>query len=74
MLQKPTLPNITWHDVVSLLKVLCTQVEESRSGSRVGVFLNGVIMVFHKPHPGNEMKKSAVDDLREFLTKAGITL
>lgn len=70
--EKPVLSNIRWQDVISLLKACGATIDDLRSGSRVGIELNGVIAVFHKPHPGNEMKRGAVESMRNFLMKAGI--
>lgn len=64
--------NIKWRNVESLLKSLGAVLKE-RSGSRVSVTFKGLIVVFHRPHPGPNMGKGAVRVLREFLEKAGIT-
>lgn len=41
------------------------------SGSRVMFAKNGVKILLHKPHPGNEMKQYAVRQLKEQLEKMG---
>lgn len=41
-------------------------------GSRVRVELNGVVAVFHRPHPEKEASKGRVKAAREFLEKAGV--
>lgn len=48
-------------------------VKEGR-GSRVRVELNGVVAVFHRPHPEKEASKGKVKAAREFLEKAGVEL
>jgi hypothetical protein len=34
---------------------------------RIGIILKGKVTVFHRPHPGKEMDKGAVKNMREFL-------
>ena len=48
-----------WKDVVAMLVALGATVDDSRSGSRVGVLLGEVTGVFHHPH-------------RNFLVQAGV--
>ena len=69
---QPVSGNIKWRDVEVLLKALGAAISE-RSGSRVAVLLNDRVAVFHRPHPGPDMDKGAVRDLRRFLESAGIT-
>ena len=47
-------------------------VLHERAGSRVAVLLNDRVAVLHRPHPGPDMSKGAVRDLRRFLEYAGI--
>jgi hypothetical protein len=68
----PTSGNIKRTDVVSMLKALGAEVDESREGSRVGIFLDGNIVIQHKPHPSPNMDKGAVASLRKFLTDCGV--
>lgn len=65
--KKPTQAGIKWKDVENMIIALGGEIERGRSGSRVGVFLNGKVTVFHRPHPGKEMDKGAVKNMREFL-------
>jgi len=37
----------------------------------VGIALNGVRAVFHRPHPEKETDKGALRAMRDFLTSAG---
>ena len=68
---RPTRANIRWTAIESLIRALGGEVSE-REGSRVAIRLNGVIAVFHRPHPSPETKKGAVDAMRQFLTNAGV--
>jgi HicA toxin of bacterial toxin-antitoxin, len=69
---EPTLANIAWRDIESLLRALGATMTQGR-GSRVRVLLNGEPAVFHTPHPHKEAVKGAVEDVRRFLENAGIT-
>jgi hypothetical protein len=66
----PTPPDIAWRDVEALLVALGATLKEG-SGSRIRVELNGVRMVFHKPHPRPVLVRDAVRSIRRFLTEAG---
>ena len=68
---RPTRSDIRWREIEGLLVALGGEVTE-RAGSRVAVRLNGVIAVFHRPHPAPVTKKGAVDAVRQFLTNAGV--
>ena len=68
---RPTSGSIRWADVDALLRALGCYREEGR-GSRVRFELGGLVLVLHKPHPLSELKKGAVDNLREFLKQAGV--
>ena len=68
---RPTKPDIRWSAIESLIHALGCEVTE-RAGSRVGARLNGVIAVFHRPHPRPETKKGAVDAVRKFFINAGV--
>lgn len=68
---RPTRADIRWSDIESLVVALGGAVDE-RAGSRVGLRLNGVFAVFHRPHPRPESKKGAVDAVRAFLLNAGV--
>jgi hypothetical protein len=80
--QKPILSNITYTDAMSLLRYLGADVDESRAGSRVAVSIENKnmadkvafpkrVMNLHKPHPGKQLKKYQVEDIRDFLKNAG---
>jgi len=68
---EPTRANIAWADIESLFRALGGKVKEGR-GSRIRVYLNDVVAVFHRPHPDPEAKKSTVESVRKFLERAGV--
>ena len=70
----PISGNIKWADVVAMLKAFGAEVDESREGSRVGIILNGNVVLQHKPHPLPNMDKGAVASLRKFLIDCGVKL
>lgn len=67
----PTLSNIAWNDIESLLVNLGATISEGR-GSRVRIELNGEDAVFHRPHPQKETDRGAVTSMRRFLQNAGV--
>jgi len=67
----PVKSSIVWKDVESLFRALGAHIEEG-SGSRICIMLNGVIAVFHKPHPQKETDKGAIKSVRHFLKNAGV--
>ena len=69
--QDPVRSDIAWNRIESLLKALDAEISEGR-GSRIRVVLNGIRMVFHRPHPNNETDKGAVKSVRRFLNTAGV--
>ena len=68
---RPTKADIRWSAIEALIRALGGEVTE-RTRSRVAARLNGVTAVFHRPHPGPEAKKGAVDAIRQFLINAGV--
>lgn len=68
----PTRSDVTWPEVESLLLAVGAVVREGR-GSRVRVCLGELILSLHAPHPQKEMRKYAVEQVREFLKLAGFT-
>jgi hypothetical protein len=69
---RPTSSNLRWSDAETLLLALGIELSEGR-GSRVRLHYRGLKMVVHRPHPRPEMVKGSVEDLREFLIRAGLT-
>ena len=68
----PTSGNIRWNEIVSLIDAV-GDVDEKRSGSRVAFTVNGLTLATHKPHPGSEVGRASIRDIRDFLKDAGIT-
>jgi hypothetical protein len=68
----PTRANVDWSAIEALFVALGGELQE-RAGSRVGVSLNEVDAVFHRPHPGKEAPKPVVRSVRHFLILAGVT-
>ena len=52
---RPVSANVRWSDVEALFKALGAEIAE-REGSRIEVFLFGVVRIFHRPHrsPNND--------------------
>ena len=69
---QPTLKNITWDEVVSLLKAVgCTIVQ--RQGSSVAFNVGAHTFSLHRPHPENTIKVYQVQRIRNFLLQIGVT-
>jgi hypothetical protein len=58
--------------VESLFRELGGEIAE-REGSRIEVFLFGVVRVFHRPHPSPDTDKAAVAVIRKWLDENGVT-
>ena len=69
--ENPIRADIDWKEIESLFGALGAEISEGK-GSRVRVILNGVRIVFHRPHPRKEAGRATVKDVREFLMRAGI--
>ncbi|MFC3163749.1 type II toxin-antitoxin system HicA family toxin [Ciceribacter thiooxidans] len=68
---EPVSGSIVWSDVESLLIAIgCTVVEGN--GSRVRFEKDGLLAIFHRPHPEKEAKRYQVRDARRFLEMLGI--
>lgn len=68
---EPARANIRWKEIEAMLRRVGANVEEG-SGSRIRVTFNGVVAVFHRPHPHPEAKRSLVRAVRRFLANAGV--
>ncbi len=71
ILERPERADIKWSEIESLLTALGAEFEE-REGSRLAVYLNGRVAIFHRPHPRKETDKGAVKSVRNFLLNAGV--
>ena len=69
--EKPTRCDVSWRDVESLFKAIGSDVVEGE-GSRISIVFNKRILNIHKPHPSREMKKYAVEKVRDFLNIIGV--
>lgn len=68
---QPVPATLKWQRIESLFLALGAQIIEG-DGSRVRFLLNGVIAIFHRPHPAKEAKPYQVRDARAFLESAGV--
>ena len=69
--ERPTRSDLEWSEVECLFNALGAEIQEG-NGSRIRIKMNGVRSVFHKPHPHPQIKKYAVEAIRDFLQEAGI--
>lgn len=68
---RPISANVRRSDVGALLQELGAEIAE-REGSRVEVFLFGVVHVFHRPQPSPDTDKGAVASTRKWLEENGV--
>lgn len=67
----PISGTIEWSAIESLLiAVGCTIIEGS--GSRVRFVKDGMVEIFHRPHPAKEAKQYQVRAARAYLTRLGV--
>lgn len=69
--EDPVCSDVVWNDIEKLFTVLGGKVSEG-NGSRVRVLLNGVIAIFHRPHPERVTDKGVLKSVRRFLVNAGV--
>jgi hypothetical protein len=69
---RPVSGNINWKDIESLLLYLGAETVE-REGSRLEIYLFGVVRVFHRPHPSPDTDKGAVAAIRKWLEENEVT-
>jgi len=67
----PTRSDIEWNEVRSMLTACGVDIREGK-GSRVRITLNSRILNLHSPHPQKELKKYAVELIRDFLKITGV--
>jgi hypothetical protein len=68
---RPVSANVRWADIETLFRELGAEIAE-REGSRVAVFLFGVVRVFQRPHPSPDTDKGAVAAIRKWLEENGV--
>jgi predicted nucleotidyltransferase len=69
---RPVSGNIKWKDIEEFLISLGAETIE-REGSRLEIYLFGVVRVFHRPHPSPDTDKGAVSAIRKWLEENGVT-
>ena len=63
--------DVRWDELASLLRALGAEEHEG-AGSRGRFVLEGSILSLHRPPPKPELRKYAVEDVRDFLSAHGI--
>ena len=71
LFSRPVSANVRWSDIESLFQALGAEIAE-REGSRIEVFLFGVVRVFHRPHPSPDTDKGAIAAIRKWLEENGV--
>ena len=68
---RPTRGTIAWTAFVGLMRALGADCEEAE-GSRVRFMLRGEPVILHRPHPGRELRKYQVEQIRDYFERKGI--
>jgi len=68
--ERPTRPDISWQETVSLLLAIGVIMQEGK-GSRVRFGKGSSNLHIHKPHPAKVLRKYSVDLVRDFLIEIG---
>ena len=68
---RPVSANVRWADIEALFGELGAEISE-REGSRVEVYLFGLVRVFHRPHPSPKTDKGAVVSVKRWLEQHGV--
>jgi len=69
--EQPTRADVRWDELASLMRALGAE-EHQGARSRVRFVLDGSILSLHRPHPKPELRKYAVENVRDFLAARGI--
>jgi hypothetical protein len=69
----PTPSSLAFSEIEALVLYLGGEVLE-RQGSRVKLMLGGQCWRCHRPHPGKEARRYQIEEAREFLLRAGVSL
>lgn len=69
--EQSTRADVRWDELASLMRALGAEQHQG-AGSRVRSALDGSILSLHRPHPKPELRKYAVEDVRDFLAARGI--
>jgi hypothetical protein len=68
---KPTRADITWDEIQSFFKAIGAEIHKGE-GSKVQIVLNLRVLRLHTPHPQKDLKKYAVEAIRDFLINAEV--
>ena len=68
---RPVSGNIKWKEIEVFLISLGAETIE-REGSRLEIYLFGVVKVFHRPHPSPDTDKGAVSSIGKWLEENGV--
>jgi len=68
---RPVSSNVRRADIEALFRELGAEFEQ-REGSRIEVFLFGLVRMFHRPHPSPDTDKGAVAAIRKWLEENGV--
>jgi len=71
LFRHPVSGNIKWPEIMAVFRELGAEIVE-REGSRVEVYLFGVVRIFHRPHPSPDTDKGAVAAIRKWLDENGV--
>ena len=64
--ERPTRSDIKWQEIQSFFKAVGAEIHQGE-GSRVQVILKSKVLRLHQPHPNKELKKYAIEAIRDFL-------
>lgn len=70
LFRTPSPTQVPWGDILSLFQALEATVKQ-RAGSRVAISLNGIVAVFHEPHPERKARRLLIHDIRNFYRTRG---
>lgn len=68
---RPVSAKVRWADIEALFGELGAEISE-REGSRVEVFLFGLVRVFQRPHLSPDTDKGVVAAIRKWLEENGV--
>jgi hypothetical protein len=71
--EDPLRSDIAWKDIEKLLSALGGEITQG-TGSRVRIYLNERIAIFHRPHPEKVTDKGALKSVREFILNSNIDI
>ncbi len=69
---RPVSAHIKWKEIEALFLSLGAEIIE-QEGSRIEIYLFGVVRVYHRPHPAPDTDKGAVSSIRKWFEENGVT-